>query len=95
MVDRLEEDHQNARKLAQGIAEIEGFSVELEKVRTNLVFIDTGKTGMTAPALVDRLKSMGTLCLASGPRRIRAVTHHPLTAADIDSALSAFREAAK
>ncbi len=95
MVDRLEEDHQNAKRLAEGIAGIKGLAVALERVRTNLVFIDTRETGMAAPVLVDRLKALGTLCLASGPRQIRAVTHHPLTAADVDSALSAFREAVK
>ncbi len=95
MVDRLEEDHQNAKRLAAGLAGIEGLAVALERVRTNLVFIDTRETGMTAPKLVDRLKSLGTLCLASGPQQIRAVTHHPLTAADIDDALTAFREAVK
>ncbi|MCF8052140.1 MAG: low-specificity L-threonine aldolase [Desulfobacterales bacterium] len=93
MVDRLEEDHQNAKRLAEGLAGIEGLAVSLERVRTNLVFIDTRETGMTAPELVDRLKALGTLCLASGPQQIRAVTHHPLSAADIDGALTAFREA--
>ena len=95
MVDRLEEDHQNAKRLAEGLAGIKGLSVALKRVRTNLVFIDTRETGMSAPLLVDRLKELGTLCLASGPQQIRAVTHHPLTAADIDGALSAFRKAAK
>jgi threonine aldolase len=95
MVDRLVEDHENARRLAQGLAEMKGFFVDPDRVRTNIVFIGTEGTGARAAEVVDRLKRRGVLCLASAPDTLRAVTHHPLTGADIDSALSAFEESVK
>jgi threonine aldolase len=95
MVDRLVEDHENARRLAQGLAETKELSVDIERVRTNIVFIGTEGTGVPAAEVVERLKSRGVLCLASAPDTLRAVTHYPVTGADIDSALKAFRESAK
>jgi threonine aldolase len=95
MIDRLTEDHENARRFAEGIAEIQGFGIDPSKVRTNIVFIGTADTGKTAAEIVARLESLGVRCLASAPDTLRAVTHHPITDADIDKALAAFREAAK
>ncbi|MGD8367293.1 MAG: low-specificity L-threonine aldolase [Desulfobacterales bacterium] len=93
MVDRLAEDHENARRLAEGLCEIDGFSVAPDRVRTNIVFIGTAGTGATAADVVQRLKGRGVLCLASAPNTLRAVTHHPITRSDIEQALEAFGKA--
>jgi len=95
MVDRLAEDHENARRLADGIAGIKGFEIDPSNVRTNIVFIGTAGTGKTAAEIAARLESLGVRCLASGPDTLRAVTHHPIAGADIEKALAAFSKAAQ
>lgn len=91
MVDRLAEDHANARKLAEGLAEMDGVAVDLPGIRTNIVYIDVTRQDMDAPALAERLKGEGVALLAAGPRQLRAVTQYHVSADDITAALSAFR----
>ena len=92
MVDRLAEDHQNARTLAEGMAELPGISVEKVAVRTNIVYFVVTRPALDAAQLVARLDDQGVRMLPLGPRRIRAVTHCQVTAADIQSALASFRQ---
>ncbi len=94
MTDRLSEDHENARVLAEAVAGIGGLSADPERVRTNIVFIGTAGTGKAAAEIAARLKDRGVLCLASGPDTLRAVTHHPISRADIDRAIDAYAKAA-
>ena len=54
MVDRLADDHANARRLAEGLAETPGLEVDLEAVQTNMVFVDVVTPGLDAPGLVGR-----------------------------------------
>jgi threonine aldolase len=91
MVDRLAEDHANARKLAEGLAEMDGVAVRLPGIRTNIVYIDVTRPEMDAPALAQRLRGEGVALLAAGPRQLRAVTHYHVSTDDITVALSAFR----
>lgn len=91
MVDRLAEDHRNARRLAEGLAEVKGVRVDLETVQTNIVVFDVSGTGRSAPDVVAELAGEGVLMGAQTPERIRAVTHKDVTAADIDTALLAVR----
>jgi threonine aldolase len=90
MVDRLAEDHANARKLAEGLCRVGGLSVALELVKTNMVFIEVKRQDMTPGNLSERLKAQGILILPSGPRRLRAVTNYHVTADDIDYVLDVF-----
>jgi threonine aldolase len=88
MVDRLAEDHANARLLAAGLAEIPGVEIDPESVQTNLVFFDvTSPVG--APGLVAGLRERGVSCLVSGGSRIRMVTHYGIERADIEHTLRA------
>jgi len=91
MVDRLAEDHALARRLAQGIAQIQGLFVEPETVETNLVYFEVKDGPLTAQELAARLEARGVRVLAVGPRRIRVVTHHGIQAGDIDEALDRLR----
>ena len=93
MVERLAEDHDNARLLAAGMAGLSGISVEAMAVRTNIVYFNVTDPAMDAAQLVACLSGQGVRMLQLGPRRIRAVTHHHVTAADIQSALAALRQA--
>ncbi len=73
MVDRLADDHANARTLAEGLAELRGVRCDLSRVQTNLVFFELEQ--MTAPAFTDACAARGLLSDWMGPRRMRFVTH--------------------
>jgi len=93
MVDRLREDHFNARKLARGLASIPGLSLDPEKVETNIVFFELEGRAPSPQELVRRLEARGVRVLALGARRLRAVTHYQVSEADVDRAAEAFRDA--
>jgi len=85
MRERLVEDHQTARLLAQRLAEIPGIRCEPDAVKTNMVMADTLGS---AQELVEAMKSAGVLANAVGPRRIRFVTHREVDASDVKEAAS-------
>ena len=91
-IDRLAEDHANARLLARGIAQIEGLTAE--EPETNLVFFDTSALGITATALAARARQAGLLLSAAGPYRGRACTYLGVGPAQIDEAVSILRQVA-
>ncbi len=88
MVERLVEDHANARRLAEGLAAIPGIAIDPSRVRTNIVYFDITKPGLGASELVRRLDREGVRMLPTGARTLRAVTHYEVTAAGIDHALA-------
>ena len=90
MVDRLADDHANARKLADGLAEIPGLSIDPALIKTDIVYFEVKRDDMTVAELVKRLEDQGVRMLPVGPGRIRAVTHYHITPDDIDYALGAF-----
>ena len=92
MVDRLAEDHENAKRLAEGIARIPGLSIELNRIQTNIVYFDMADEQFDAETLVRQLADRGIKILQVGPRRIRAVTHYGISDEDIDLALAAMSE---
>ena len=89
MVERLAEDHDNARYLAESLADIPGLRVEPDLVRTNIVFMDTG-ADTPAAVMVGALEQEGIRALPVGPNRIRAVTHYPIRREDIVRTIDAF-----
>jgi threonine aldolase len=93
-VERLAEDHANARRLAEGLAEIPGIAIDPATVETNLVFFDVGGTGMDAPAWAGALMEHGVRVGPTGRTRVRAVTHLDVDRAGIERALTAAREVA-
>lgn len=95
MVDRLAEDHENARRLAEGIAGIGGLSIEPAKVQTNIIYFELDEERMTPTELVTELNKTGVKLLAVGPRRLRAVTHYGISAEDIDLTVKTLGEVMK
>lgn len=91
MVDRLADDHANARRLADDLAEIPGLAVNLPSVQTNIVIWDLATKRVTPPEVVERLSAAGVKILAIGGRQFRAVTHYGIKADDIDRAVSVTR----
>jgi threonine aldolase len=90
MVDRLADDHANARTLAEGMAELPGVSCDLARVQTNLVFFDLER--MSGAEFEAECRKRGLLGGATGPHRVRFVTHYGITAEDIQSALKTCEE---
>ncbi len=88
-VDRLAEDHANAKALARGLRQIPGVAVE--EPETNLVFFDVGGAGMDVATLQARLLTRGIAVSGMG-RRVRACTHLDVTAPMIGEAVGAIRE---
>jgi threonine aldolase len=87
-VDRLAEDHENARRLAVGLAAIPGITLDPDAVQTNIVIFEVAD----APALIERVADQVELSLIDG-RHVRAVTHLDVTAADVDRSLEALADA--
>ena len=88
MTERLAEDHANARRLAEGIAQIHGLSIEPEKVQTNIVYFDLASDKLTSEEFAKRLIDRGVKVIQTGPARFRAVIHYGISAEDIDLALA-------
>lgn len=88
-IDRLAEDHANAKKLARGLAERFPGSCEPDIVETNLFFINVAAFGIDGQALADYLYSQGILVFAGQPR-MRFATHLDVNKMDIERVLSAF-----
>jgi threonine aldolase len=102
MIDRLAEDHRNARRLAEGLAELDGIGsaggilqptpgrLDPDRVVTNfVVFRVRGDRG----AFIDALEARGVLLVEYPHHTVRAVTHHGVTASDIDRVIDAVRDA--
>ena len=83
---RLADDHVTARRLAEGIAEISAFRINLSRVQTNIVMFDV-ENGDAAGVLA-RLAERGVLMVPFGPSTIRATTHRDVVMHQIDEALS-------
>jgi Threonine aldolase len=88
MVDRLAEDHANARTLGEAIASL-GYAIDLATVQTNIVIFSTDGLATDAPALVARLGEHGVRASAFSDRRVRMVTHYGIERADIDYTVAA------
>ena len=92
-IDRLAQDHANARRLAEGAVRIPGLSVAVpaEHTPTNMVFLHIDHSRGTAQRLSEQLASRGILTLALDPQRLRFVTHLDVRTEDIDHAIEGIR----
>lgn len=90
-IDRLARDHDNARFLARGLAQVPGVAVETPQ--TNLVFFDTEGTGITANDLATRIRKEGVQISTMGKYRVRGCTHLDVDQAGIELALGIIRHA--
>jgi len=86
-VDRLADDHANAKRLAAGLQGLPGVTITMPQ--TNIVFVDLAPA--KAPGAVDRARAAGVLC--TGLHRLRLVTHLDVTSSDVDHAVRALRAA--
>lgn len=94
MVDRLAEDHQNARALAQGFGLVAGINVRPVANRTNMVVFDIDGDAEASRRFASAMKQRGVLISPRDPTSFRAVTHYGISRADIDRAVAAAAQAA-
>jgi threonine aldolase len=92
MPARLEEDHANARFLADSLAEMPGITIDPSRVQTNIVIFDIAGSGSNAAQFSAELKRRGVLANAVGPTRVRMVTHYDVIRSMCEEAIGAVRE---
>jgi len=93
MVQRLAEDHANAKALAEGLAAIPGVEINPNEVMTNILVVDVAGTGLTPAEASFKLKERGILANPFGPTTLRFVTHKDVSREDIATTIQAAAEA--
>ena len=93
-VERLAEDHENARRFAQGIAAVPGIEVDPGRVETNIVLFRLSDSAASAAAFAARLEEAGLRISVPG-EVLRAVTHLDISCEDIDAAIAILAQAAQ
>ena len=91
-LERLVEDHANAKRLALGLSKLPGVSVNPDHVETNIVIFDVTPSGMSAPQVSGFMRDEGVLIHAFGKTQIRLVTHLGISPEAVEEALEAFRK---
>ncbi|MCE5192789.1 MAG: low-specificity L-threonine aldolase [Candidatus Cryosericum sp.] len=90
MVDRLAEDHANAKLLADELARL-GYGSDPAEAETNMAMVDVSVSGKDALSFVQLVKEKGVLCNAVTPTTVRLVTHHDVTTQQCREAVQAFK----
>lgn len=90
-VERLAEDHANAKLLAQGLADIPGIQLNVDDIETNIVFFDVSETGRKAEELNQSITERGVRMGGRG-QSIRAVTHIDISRSDIERTVETLRD---
>jgi threonine aldolase len=91
-IDRLAEDHRQAKRLAAALAGIPGIAIDPDQVETNIVVFDIRETQQSASEALARLKAHGVLLVAFGPTTLRAVTHLDVSSDQIEQACTILRK---
>ncbi len=92
MIERLIEDHENAKMLAEGLSGIDGISIDTKMVKTNIVYFDIVKDNFIRDEILIRLARKGVKLLFLGPEKMRAVTHYHIKSDDIEYVIDVFKE---
>lgn len=92
MVDRLAEDHANAKALAAGLAKIPGLRIDPGAIFTNIVYFRVEKKGLDASVMAARLDAHGVRVLPTAPDQLRAVLNYHVTQAHVQQALAVFSQ---
>jgi threonine aldolase len=86
-LQRLDEDHRKARRLAQGLANIKNILINPKEVETNILYFNTAPAGRGAREIAAALKERGVLVHPTGKDLIRGVTHMDVSFDQIEQAL--------
>jgi threonine aldolase len=90
--ERLHEDHENTKLLAEAFQALPGFKIEPESVETNILMVDISDTGKPVTEILDILRNEGVLALALSNRKLRFVTHLDVSREAIYSAIDIFQK---
>ncbi|MHC4660874.1 MAG: GntG family PLP-dependent aldolase [Planctomycetota bacterium] len=93
MIDRLADDHENAAKLATGLAGIDGIVINPDNVETNIVVFELEKGFPSCVEVLNHLKKEGLLVTTMANKVLRMVTHKDVSAEDVDQALCILKDA--
>jgi threonine aldolase len=88
---RLQDDHDNAKVLAERLAQVPGITLNPSKVQTNIVIFSVKTSGMSSAEFLQRLSGLQVLAVPVDAERIRMVTHLDVTRSDIEAAAGAVR----
>lgn len=91
----LIEDHANAKRLAEGLAQLRGVRIDPERVQTNIVIFDIAASGLTTMEFSAELKARGVQANGINPREMRMVTHYDVSREDIERTLQTVSEILK
>ena len=92
MINRLGEDHRNARLLAEGLEKMDGIAVDLRAAQTNIVHLDIAGLRISSEEFISRLKAKGILTLTRGKTKVRMVTHRGIEKEHIEKTLDIVKE---
>ena len=87
MIERLADDHANARRLAEGLANIEGLSVDPDSIQTNIVIFEIDPSVGSATEVIQELAQAGVKVTPSRPQSLRMVTHRHIDSSDVEETL--------
>ena len=88
LVDRLKEDHANARTLAEGLSSLKGMVIDLELIKTNIIFFSLKHPSLSPESFMDGLEAKGIKILMTHPGIFRAVLHREISSSQIEQVLS-------
>ena len=91
-IERLADDHARAKNLAEALNSVDGYRVNLESVKSNMVYVDVTRESRSAPELVEALAHDGIMITAVNDDTIRAVTHLQIDDEGIEAAVSGFKK---
>ena len=91
MIDRLKDDHKNAKKLAKGLSHFPGIRIDLDTVQTNILIFNVADLGGSY-TFIEQLEKKGVKCLPRDENHVRMVTHRMISDKDIDTALERIEE---
>ena len=89
---QLAEDHKNARLLAKGISQINGLTIDLNKVQTNIIYFGLNSPKLTGSQLVSKMENRGIKFFETNPNNFRLVTHYGITKEDVETTLHILTE---
>ena len=91
LVDRLQEDHDNAKYLATQLSELDGIDVDIKRIKTNIVFFNLTHPEIDGDTLLDQLEKSQIKILMTGAGIFRAVLHREVSKEQVKTVVETFQ----
>ena len=92
MTERIADDHQNARALAEGISDIKGISIDLDKIQTNIIYFSLDHPKIESSLFLDKMCEKNIHFFELGPSWYRLVTHNGISKDDVSNVVDEFHQ---